>query len=516
MPRHFNTAGPCRPDMHYMLSPLRRVPDLRTFIEQEQYFVVHAPRQVGKTTALMALAVELTAEGKHAAVLVSAEQGRGFPTDVGATELAILREWASSAKDLPPPLRPPPWPEAPPGDRVRTALEAWAEHCPRPLVVFIDEIDTLVGDVLLSVLYQLRTGFRHRPARFPSSVALIGLRDVRDYKVGNDPRRPQLGTASPFNIKVESLTLRNFTRDEVAELYAQHTADTGQAFEPAAVDRAHALSDGQPWLVNAMARLVVQQIRPDRAQPITVADFDEAARLLVERQDTHLDSLADRLREPRIRAIIEPMLAGGFLGDVPEDDRRFAIDLGLVKRVDAGGLEVANPIYREVIVRSLAGNAQDSLPRMKPTWLDTQGRLDPHALCDAFVEFWRQHGDAMLGTSPYNEVAPQLVMMAFLHRVVNGGGYIEREYAIGRGRIDLWLRMGDVKVAMELKVWRDGQANPQREGLEQLDGYLEGLGLREGWLVIFDERSKAPAVSERTAKESVVSPGGRGVLVVWV
>jgi hypothetical protein len=226
--------------------------------------------------------------------------------------------------------------------------------------------------------------------------------------------------------------LHNFTHDEVAELYAQHTADTGQPFEPAAIDRAFVLSDGQPWLVNAMARQVVLHIRPDPTQPITAADFDEAARRLIDRQDTHLDSLAERLREPRIRAIIEPMLAGELLGNIPEDDRRFAVDLGLVKRADGGGLEVANPIYREVIVRSLAGGAQDSLPRMQPTWLDARGHLDPDALCDAFLEFWRQHGHVMLGTTSYHEVAAQLVLKAFLHRVINGGGSIEREYAIGR------------------------------------------------------------------------------------
>ena len=498
--------------MHYMIAPLRRLPDLRPLIETESYFVVHAPRQIGKTTALMAFAAQLTAEGRYAAVLCSAEQGQGLALD--DAEAPMLGEWASAAKLLPEPLRPPTWPEAPAGDRIRASLEAWAERCRLPLVVFIDEIDALRGGTLLSVLRQLRAGFRHRPAHFPASVALVGLRDVRDYKVRDDDQRPELGTASPFNIKVESLTLHNFTREEVAELYAQHTADTGQIFEPAAVDRAFALSDGQPWLVNAMARQVVEHIRSDPTQPVTPADFDEAARRLIERQDTHLDSLAERLREPRVRAIIEPMLAGELLGDIPEDDRRFVLDLGLVKRGDGGGLEIANPIYREVIVRSLAGGARDSLPRMQPTWLDADGRLDPDALCDAFLEFWRQHGDAMLGTTHYREVAAQLVLMAFLHRVVNGGGSIEREYAIGRGRMDLCLRMGEVTLAMELKVWRDGKPDPLAAGLEQLDRYLDGLSLRSGWLVIFDQRSGAGTAAERSSRERVVSPAGRDILLV--
>jgi DNA polymerase III delta prime subunit len=495
-----------------MLSPTRRLPGLRELIDQEHYFVIHAPRQVGKTTALMALARELSAEGKHAAVLVSAEQGQGLELD--EAELPILNEWASAATDLPEPLRPPRWPDAPPGDRVRSALSAWAEGCPRPLVVFIDEIDALSGQTLVSMLRQLRAGFRRRPEHFPSSLALVGVRDVRDYKVHPNEQRPQLGTSSPFNIKVESLTMRNFTRDEVAELYEQHTADTGQVFEAAAVDRAHELSDGQPWLINAMARLIVQKIRPDPTQAVVVADVDEAARQLIERQDTHLDSLAERLREPRVRAIVEPMLAGTTLGDIPPDDVRFVVDLGLLRPSEDGGLVVANPIYREVIIRQLSAGPRASLPHIAPTWIDGSGELDPSALADAFMAFWRQHGDAMLGSAPYHEVAAQLVLMAFLHRVVNGGGSIEREYALGRGRMDLCLRLGSVTIGMELKVWRDGAADPLARGLVQLDGYLEGLGLPSGWLVVFDRRKSAGAASTRTRREAARSPAGRDVLVI--
>src|SRR5690606_29527735 len=245
--------------------------------------------------------------------------------------------------DLPELLRPPPWSAGPPGDRVRSALAEWAKACPRPLVVFIDEIDALRDDVLISVLRQLRAGYRQRPRGFPWSITLIGLRDVRDYEI--DDGEGRLGTASPFNIKVESLTMAGFTRDEVAELYGQHTADTGQVFEPAAIDRAFELSCGQPWLVNALAREAVDKLRPDPREPITKEIIDRAARALIERQDTHLDSLSKRLREPRVRAIIEPMLAGEALGDIPRDDLRFAIDLGLVRQSEQGGLVIANPIY---------------------------------------------------------------------------------------------------------------------------------------------------------------------------
>jgi hypothetical protein len=486
-----------------------RLPPVRDFIEQETYFILHAPRQIGKTTSLLTLAQDLTREGAHVAVLVSMEVGAAFPDDPGAAELAILSSWRMMAQDL----QPPPFPDAPAGQRIGAALSAWAAAAPRPLVIFLDEIDALSDSTLISVLRQIRSGFSARPEGFPQSVALIGLRDVRDYKVasgGSD----RLRSSSPFNIKAESLTLRNFTHAEVASLYAQHTGETGQAFLSEAVDRAFELTQGQPWLVNALARQIVEVLVKDRSVSITRADVDRAKDILIERRDTHLDSLAERLREPRIRALIEPMLAGTTLESLPNDDIRFALDLGLVRMTESGGLDVANPIYREIIVRELVVPSRASLPVIQPTWLRPDGRLDVDRLLDAFLQFWREHGEALLGSAPYHEVAPHLVLMAFLHRVVNGGGTVEREYAIGRGRMDLCARYGGETLGIELKVWRDGRKDPVDQGLSQLDEYLAGLGLSRGWLVIFDRRSGALPIAERTSRELTTTPGGREVAVI--
>jgi hypothetical protein len=229
---------------------------------------------------------------------------------------------------------------------------------------------------------------------------------------------------------------------------------------------------------------------------------------------THLDQLAYKLREDRVRRVIEPMLAGALMDAAPDDDRDYLVDLGLLRRDGSGGLVVANPIYREVLPRALASGPQDTLPRIAPTWLNADGSLNPERLLDAFLAFWRQHGQPLLGSAPYHEIAPHLVLMAFLHRVVNGGGTLEREYAIGSGRMDLCLRYGAVTLGMELKVWRDGSPDPLNDGLDQLDGYLAGLGLDKGWLVIFDRRAGQPPIAERTASAEQLSPQGRRIQVV--
>jgi type II secretory pathway predicted ATPase ExeA len=514
MVRWFNTAGPCQPDIHYTLSPLTRLPGVEPLIAQRSYFVIHAPRQVGKTTSMLALAQHLTASGRYTAVLLSVEVGAIFSTQPGRAERAILDAWKDSASlRLPAELHPPVWPASEDGRRIGAALRAWAQASPRPLVVFIDEIDALQDEALLSVLRQLRDGYPNRPGGFPQSVGLIGLRDVRDYKVASGGSG-RLNTASPFNIKVESLTLRNFTRAEVEMLYTQHTQETGQVFTRAAMDRAFELTQGHPWLVNALARQAVQVIQPDVTQHLTVDHINQAKEILIQRRDTHIDSLAERLREPRVRAIIEPMLAGQALGDTPNDDREFLLDLGLVRRDPMGGLKIANPIYQEVIPRVLTSGTQDSLPSIQPTWLTPQGELDASKLLEAFLTFWRQHGQPLLKSVHYHEIAPHIVLMAFLHRVVNGGGTLEREYAIGTDRMDLCLRYGAVTLAMELKVWREGEPDPLAVGLQQLDNYLAELSLDAGWLVIFDQRPGLPRIADRTTVTVAQTADHRRIQVI--
>lgn len=512
--RFFNTAGPCNPAWHYMLPAAERLPQARALIERGAYFVVHAPRQTGKTTTLRALAPELTAEGRYAALYFTCEEGEPAGDDFALAQRGVLdaiRQRAETA--LPPELQPPPWPAAAENTLLGAGLRAWARACPRPLVLFFDEIDALRGESLRSVLRQLRAGYADRPHAFPWSVVLCGLRDVRDYRVASGADPDRLGTSSPFNIKMESLSLREFTREEVAALYAQHTTETGQEFLPEALDRAFEVTRGQPWLVNALAGQLVDVLVTDRTQPITAAHVDRAKEILIERQDTHLDSLVDRLRQPRIRALIEPMLAGEALPEVPAEDIRFAVDLGLVRMTAAGGLEVANPIYREIIVRELAFPVRAGLPTIAPTWMTPEGKLDPERLPTAFMAFWRQHGEPLINAAPYHEIAPHLALMAFLHRVVNGGGTIEREYAIGKGRMDLCVRYGGEVLGIELKVWREGRPDPLAEGLAQLE-YLAGLGLDRGWLVIFDQRRGQPPLAERTRREAARTPAGREVAVI--
>ncbi|MFR0359550.1 ATP-binding protein [Streptomyces sediminimaris] len=374
--RYFNTAGPCLPTRHYMLSAQERLPQAREIVDQGQYFVVHAPRQTGKTTVLAAMARDLTASGRYAALRFSCEMAEAADQDIERAELLVLSAIRQSAEaaGLPDELAPPsPWPDDAPGARLKRGLMEWTRSCPRPLVLVFDEIDALQGQSLRSVLRQMRDGYTDVRDQFPHALALCGLRDVRDYKAASGGDAGRLGTSSPFNIKVASLRLGDFTEAEVAELYGQHTTETGQEFTLDAVRRAFWCTQGQPWLVNALAYEITSRMRVPLSEPVTAEHVDEAKERLILARATHLDSLAARLGEDRVRRIVQPLIAGELLlpTDTYDDDLAYVRDLGLV--APDAPVRVANPIYKEV-----TGTDRRHHQRRRP--LHPRHRHRPHHL----------------------------------------------------------------------------------------------------------------------------------------
>ena len=386
------------------------------------------------------------------------------------------------------------WPgileRAGPGNAFRGVLTRWAEADPRPLVLLIDEIDSLVGDTLLSVLRQLRAGYDQRPLRFPQSVVLCGVRDVRDYRIHSGTEKAVVAGGSAFNIKATSLRLGDFSDAEVNALLAQHTEETGQVFTPQALETIRTQTQGQPWLVNALAWEVCfrSEAGRDRDRAITADDIFEAREQLIECRETHLDQLADKLQEDRVRRVVEPLLSGGGESESSARDIEYVRDLGLIAQ--RGPLRIANPVYAEVVPRELTYAVQETLAQEPAWYVGADGGLDVVALLEAFQAFFREHSEHWVARFDYREAGPQLLLQAFLQRVVNGGGRIEREYGLGRGRTDLlivWPRGGRVhRFVVECKVLRKGLAHTIREGLRQTLGYMDRCAAESGHLVVFD------------------------------
>ncbi len=526
--RTFNTEGPVVAADHYHVPPLERIDldEVLGLVRDKKYFVLHAPRQTGKTSALLALRDLLNGghAGDYRCVYANVEDGQAMRENVAEGMRTVLAELALQASmTLGDDTLEEIWPglldRVGPGQALRHALLRWSMADPRPLVLLIDEIDALVGDTLLAVLRQLRTGYVDRPARFPHSIVLCGVRDVRDYRIHSTAENRMVLGGSAFNVKAKSLRLGDFSEREVRELLAQHTAATGQAFTEKAVRLILTRTAGQPWLVNALCRETCfdDKAGRDRSRPITEQAILEAQERLILARVTHLDNLADKLREERVRRVIEPILAGADEIGFTEEDLSYARDLGLVALDADGPPRIANRIYAEVVPRHLSYVVQETLPQRMAWYVGADGALDVDGLIASFQAFFREHSEHWVQRfEQYHEAGPQLLLQAHLQRVVNGGGRIEREYALGRGRTDLlivWPQGGrERRFVVECKVRRGELERTVAEGMEQTRAYLDRCAAQAGHLIVFD---RAP---ERTWEEKIFRrpPSEDGVPVtVW-
>jgi hypothetical protein len=500
-----------------MIDASSRLRGVEQLIDMKQYFVIHAARQSGKTTYLKDLTRRLNDGGKYYALYCSLEtiqvvenEEKGIPEIVKNVRNMLCfsniphKDTFAENADY--------------GNYtnvLNTELSLFCMKLDKPLVVLFDEVDCLSEGTLISFMRQLRKGYNDRCSiPFIHSVALVGMRNIRDYKARIRPESESLGSASPFNIVTESMTLKNFTKEEITSLYRQHTDDTGQVFEPEAIDLIDEQTQGQPWLVNAIVReVIVKMLQLDYTQPVTASLVNEAIQTIIMRRDTHIDSLLERLKEDRVRRVIEPMILGEDFFERLSDDYQYVTDLGLIKSIE-GKIQPANPIYGEVIARTLSYDAQKIFLQKKPdatiAHFLKDGKIDMNALMQDFQQFWQENSAIWIEKFQYKEAAPHLILMAFLQRIINGGGYIIRGMGAGTGHTDLCIVYQTQKYPVELKIRRGDKSIAK--GIEQTLRYMDSFGCSEGWLAVFDQRSTISWEEKIYLKKETVD--GKTVTVV--
>jgi hypothetical protein len=511
--KFFNTSGPVREKDHYLLSPLERwdMENVLSLIHQKKYFVLHAPRQTGKTSCILALTDYLNKEGKYKALYINVEPAQAHRENIADAMQAIFGEMCNSEEFF--------WRtnfleqnrellfSKGKSELLSNSLTLLSNHsADKPLVVFIDEIDTLIGDTLVSVLRQLRARYTNRPDNFPQSIVLCGVRDVRDYRLESTTTGKEIiSGGSAFNIKDESLRLGNFTKKDIITLYKQHTTETGQVFAEDIFNLVWHYTEGQPWLVNALAydACFRNKENRDRTKIVTKEEIIRSKENLILRRDTHIDQLYKQLEDSRVKKVIQKILTGedNAYQDIRLDDIQYSIDLGLI--VKEGGLKIANAIYQEIIPRELSYTTQLLIAQESTWYINKQtNRLEIDKLLKEFQNFYRKSSQHWLQGISYIEAAPQLLLQAFLQRIINGGGRIEREYGLGRRRVDLYICWYDTRrdglqsvstcivqeIVIEMKIIHTTLFETVRNGLTQALDYADKCGTNDIHLIVFDKR----------------------------
>jgi len=517
--RFFNTTGPCNPEDHYMLPPEERLigAQLHRYIRDKLYWVLHAPRQTGKTTFLQSWAREINSGDEAVACYVSIERCQRLPEPERCMpELCKAVQEYAGFSNLPVPELSTNAPNSMLSD---VLIHFSVLAAPKPLVLLFDETDALEGDAMISFLRQLRGGFMERGVgKFPVSIALVGMRDLKDYiTTAKDGVPPN--PLSPFNIKEDSVMIGNFSRNDIGRLFAQRTEETGQNITKEALDYTWDQSRGQPWIVNSLFKRATMRILDEESRETVIREhIVEAREQMILARETHLDTLAVRIQEPAIRKVMESLITGTPDPELTASEGfRICTDLGLVMKERSTPM-VANPIYKEVLARQLTYSTQDAIPEPEWQWEKTDGSLDMDALLKEFQKFWRKNSEIWEQKSDYSEAFPHLLLMAFLQRVLNGGGRIEREYAAGRGRMDLAVEYNKRMYIIEIKLVHtyNTPEEVRKEGIAQIIKYRNSIDSgAPAYLIVFDRRDSAKNLSwdEKIYWQEEAVPGGTVTVV---
>ncbi len=479
-PREFNIAGSIIPEEHYFVDLAPALKKLMELVEKKKYFVINRPRQFGKTTTLNFLTAHLLATGQYSPALISFENFTQQPDMTEAKFYSAISQFISEELRLS-------------ADEIgsRQDFFNWLREISqsRKLVLLIDEIDAVPETVVIGFLAGLRKMYLERNRKpAPHAVALAGVHDIKNLKARYRDETQTIGSASPFNIAVD-YELPAFSLKNIRQYYRQHTDVTGQEFAEEVISRVYEVTNGHPWLVSMLAKLLVEKIAPNRKQRIRLDHAERAIQELLATPNSNFDSLFKNARHPDLLPIVLDLLEGKH--------RRYSIQNDAVRRgvkygvFAARGRELilANPIYAQVLYE----NFEKELEEFDVSGLvaanqviKAGGRLDFQRVLDKFQAFMKAKGAMVSKHRSFREVTGQLLLLSYLDLLVNGKGWTFKEPQSGEGRIDVVCCYGRQKEIVELKLWY----GPRRyaDGLAQLARYLDREGLDHGYLFVFDRR----------------------------
>ena len=497
--REFNTLGPVYPERHYHVNRLAVKTELRVLIAKGRYITLNAARQTGKTTLFREVIEELEAGGEYFGILLDFEALADFNKAHFYEELVyVLNRW----RELYQSTAPEPTPMRHHGDFVRW-LRACARLFGKKTVLIIDEFDAISPEIMEPLLSLFRGMYleKYEP-RGDSlhSMILVGVRNL-----------PSLlgGTQSPFNI-AEQFTIPYFSAAEVAELFTEYTAETGQPIEPEVIVGIVDETEGQPFLVNRLGQILTQEVVPERERPIKEADLNYALARLVGENNSHFYSMLSKATPHRQRLL--PMLFyNQSRTDFLDDGTQELIMYGVLRVVeDENSLRYArlgNPIYRKMLLLRFA-TPPEPLPidgGLVHRYL-VDGLLNFDALLDHFRAFMTEHGVRLLKSAKTGrplEISGQYLLLSYLTAALDTiQGYVTLESVSSAGEIDIMAFYRSQRFIVETKIWYDMAR--YEAGKVQLLRYLTAAGLHKGYLVIFDEQlDQNPLLADQSERVEV-------------
>jgi type II secretory pathway predicted ATPase ExeA len=469
MERYFNTSGPNISSQHYTLPRTELVKAGIKKVARERYFTIWAPRQTGKSTYFRLLADALK-ELNYAVIHVNVE-GRIDKSEKELCEYlskTISKQLSIDFQVL----------------NIGDILQTLSEF-PQKIVFIIDEIEQVNPEIFNQFLHIIRAYYHHRTDHNLKSVILVGVANITGIIQDN---------ASPFNI-ADNFDIPYFTETEVAELYAQHEAESEQVFEESVKKQIHYITAGQPGLVNGFGLQLTEKYP---TKPI----FDYKDYLVVE--DWYLNKAIDKnisniVNKAKLhRKLIERLLfeEKDYPFKIYDENLRFLHVQGLIKANENGNTEFWVPLYKKCLQTffypSMNGEAETIQENINfKDYFSVENGLNIDKIIRDYQAYAKRRGFRYFIS--YNEQGEEkglreaalvysfeTYIQSFLS-VVKGKSYLEAHVALGRN--DLIVNIENQEFVIEAKLFAN--STKFKDGKKQLAYYVESLGLKEGIYLVF-------------------------------
>ncbi len=461
--------------------------DIKTMIDRGRYFSIFAPRQSGKTTFLTETCGQLHTDPTYVAIILSFQDHNDLSNkqfyasierylysqlidrlkEVGCEKIEAVNRFLGHHHL-----------------RDHTSFKVLFEELNRILqfkkiVIFIDEFDGIplkeLGNFLTSLrqLYQNYKGVKQKALY---SVGLVGIRNITKLVVGG---------VSPFNI-ADQVTLPPFSLENVRDLYAQYTAETNQPFTPAAVQKVHEETAGQPWLVNRLGTILTMDIKPGTTDPIDETDVENAIGKLLSEKNDHFDNLYEKsilYKETFIDVVFDNVVYSPT-----NKDQDWLEQYGLIKKKETKAV-VANNIYKKRFTGAFFDEVREPVGDVyRQAYVLPGGALDMENMLLDFAKYIARVGvRAFYQTKKPYEKTGQFLLTAWLYPF----GDLRYEVSSGLGRMDILLNYKEKKYIIETKVNHHSVSDTVTEGIKQVSAkYLTSESYNEGFLVIFDTKTR--------------------------
>ncbi len=475
--RRFNTSGPCDPDKHYTVMRESLVAKGQVLVDQGRYFTIFAPRQAGKTTYFQLLFRQLIQRG-YLSIWISFESLKTVsrPRFYQTVDYLLKRELVDYDLDVDFAIE----------DHID--VQRFFDHLHRQgkrMVLVIDEFEDLPDDVVSEVMHAFRALYQKQERHALHALILVGVSSLAELVVSS---------ASPFNV-VDQLQIPYFTFSEVEALIGQYVTESGQPFEPQVIKAIYDNTQGQPGLVCGLCEYLVEEMVPDRSQPISMAVFYPTLKhFLIERFDKNILNIVHKAKQKQdfmIRALFDD---APIPFSVDDPNIAFLHAHGVIENVN-NFVEIPVPLYSKRLIAAFRPLINGETEHYVSAYDTFQAYLTPdglniHAILTKYNDYVRRRGFRAFDTEKLKEAAWHYSLDGFINFFIERlGGQTFIEVPTGRGRTDILILHRQQKYVIETKVFTD-QYTFQR-GKRQLAVYLASEGLEEGFYVVFSHKHKA-------------------------